>query len=200
MIAGAMALEALSQRERQPHQASTRRRLRGIDGQTSLTGTRGHASMLRNSLIRNCVCGIRCASARATEVDLQACSFIRLRSRRSSARATAGCPAVAASPRRRTTTRTVELPICRVCRCGRNSLGESAGTQAVVGHASLQAAAPGGAGPGRPAISLRSQHLQDGFADAGGLVVDDLLPHVRRSLVEGEAAATARIFGSVAGG
>jgi hypothetical protein len=63
--------------------------------------------------------------------------------------------------------------------------------------ASLQAAALGEAGPERPAISLRSQHLQDGFADAGGLVVDDLLPHVRRGLVEGEAAATARILRSI---
>jgi serine/threonine protein kinase len=63
--------------------------------------------------------------------------------------------------------------------------------------ASLQAAALGEAGPERPAISLRSQHLQHGFADAGGLVVDDLLAHVRRGLVEGEAAATARILRSI---
>ena len=39
------------------------------------------------------------------ETAFQACSFIRPRSRMSSARATARCPAEAAKPRRRTTTR-----------------------------------------------------------------------------------------------
>ena len=60
----------------------------------------------RKSLIGSALVGFRYASACVSGIDFQACSFIRLRSRLSSARATARCLAVAAPPRRRTTTRT----------------------------------------------------------------------------------------------
>jgi hypothetical protein len=51
-----------------------------------------------------------------------------------------------------------------------------------------------------PATSLRPQDLQDRLADTGGLIVDDLLTHFSRRLVERKSAATARILASVAGG
>ena len=74
-------------------------------------------------------------------------------------------------------------------------------TQAVVGLVRpCKLLRLGEAGPERPAISLRSHHRQDGLADTGGLVVDDLLAHVRRGLVEGEAAAPARVLRSIARG
>jgi hypothetical protein len=44
-------------------------------------------------------------SVRLARIAFQACAFIRLRSRVSLSRATARCLAVAAKPRRRTTTR-----------------------------------------------------------------------------------------------
>ena len=69
----------------------------------SFTGTRRDTSLLRKVVDRKCVGGSLCASARANGINFQACSFIRLRSRASSARATARCPAEAAQPRRWTT-------------------------------------------------------------------------------------------------
>jgi hypothetical protein len=54
---------------------------------------------LRNEVFRRCLVIL-------SRLAFQACSFIRLRSRLNSARATARCPAEAAKPRRRTTTRT----------------------------------------------------------------------------------------------
>jgi hypothetical protein len=76
-------------------------------GQTpSFTGTRRCISLLREVVDGECAGACRCASARAAGIVFQACPFLRLRSRLTSARAAARCLAVAAPPRRRTTTRT----------------------------------------------------------------------------------------------
>ena len=63
-------------------------------------------SWKRKSLIRMRKEACRYHWVSVTKIAFQACAFIRLRSRVSSSRATARCPAKAAQPRRRTTTRT----------------------------------------------------------------------------------------------
>jgi hypothetical protein len=66
-------------------------------------GTRRCVSLLREVVDGECVGALRCELVRACRNQFQAYSFIRLRSRVSSARARARCPAEAVQPRRSTT-------------------------------------------------------------------------------------------------